>query len=145
MLPKVPTIITIVSIIPFVLLSVLTTFHLFEEATLLNLMVTYAAIMLSFLAGTPWGIAIDHQNVHNKVANQLYMLSTGMVLLAWMVLLIPDVLTQMLCLTVLFTIAWGIDSMLHNYNIVPLWFFTIRSIVTPIVIVSIYVSYFSIL
>lgn len=146
MFPKIPTVITFVSIIPFILISVLLSFDFIEKPTyLLNLLITYATILLSFLAGTRWGMAIDHHDVHNKLANNLYLLSTAMVLFAWMILLIGDPLTQLLALTLLFTLAWGVDSFLYSNRVIPLWFFTIRSMVTPIVIVSLYVSYFSIL
>lgn len=146
MLPRTPTIITLVSIVPFVLLSILLSFDYdVDRSKILNLLITYSTIILSFLAGTRWGMAIDHQDVHSQLADKLYMMSTFTVLLAWSVLILDDVLIQLLALALLYTFAWGVDSFLYTNKIIPLWFFTLRGIVTPIVIVSIYVSYFSIL
>lgn len=146
MLPKTPTLITVVSVIPFVLLAVMLAFDAVENtAYILELMTTYAAITLAFLGGTRWGMAIDHHDVHDELANNLYLLSTLMVLLALLALLIDDHLTQLLVLALLFTLAWGVDSFLYSNKIIPLWFFTLRSMVTPIVIVSLYVGYFSVL
>lgn len=146
MLPRIPTIITLVSMLPFVVLSMVIASDLVDNIDgALHLMITYAIVILSFLAGTRWGMALDHQDVHDKLASRLYLMSSTMVVISWLVLLIPNGLTQLLCLSLLFTVAWGTDSMLHDEQIIPLWFFTLRSIVTPIVIVSLYVSYFSII
>ena len=145
MLPTVPTVITFISCMPFVVLSLFIAMDVADIPNILELLTTYAAIILSFLAGIKWGMAVDHQDVHDQLADRLCLISTAMLIPTWVVLFIPDPLSQLLCLTLLFTIAWGIDSMLHDDRIIPLWFFTLRSIVTPIVIVSLYVSYFSII
>ncbi len=60
----------------------------------------------------------------------------------WGILFFGDIYTQLLVLTLLYTFMWAIDSLLYSNDVIPQWFFNLRCIITPIVVVSLYAAYF---
>lgn len=140
---KLPMTITVMSAVPFVALSVVASMRWFEDTTfVIHTLLTYSAVILSFLGGVHWGVAISNYAFDKHLANRLVAESVIPSLLAWGALLYAELHIQLLVLTVLFTSIWAIDSMLVARKIIPMWFFEIRCIITPVVVVSLYVAYF---
>jgi hypothetical protein len=140
---KLPLTLTIVSAIPFIGLSMAVSARMFDNnAMVIHALLSYSTIIISFLGGVHWGIAITNYTHDKRTANLLIAESVLPSILAWGVLLHAPLHIQLLVLTILFTFVWAIDSVLVGRKIIPVWFFEIRCIITPIVVVSLYVAYF---
>ncbi|MDX2072848.1 MAG: DUF3429 domain-containing protein [Alphaproteobacteria bacterium] len=143
---KFPLILTLIGVLPFVVLSIAVSGQMFDDNIfVVRTLLSYSTLILSFLGGIHWGVAVSNYSHDKRVANLLILESVLPSTLAWGVLLHADIHIQLLVLTVLFTFIWAIDSVLVGRKIIPLWFFEIRCIITPIVVVSLYVAYFSII
>ncbi len=140
---RLPLILALAGALPFVALSVAVSFHLFPNIKAVSaVLLTYAAVIISFLGGIHWGIAVVRYADDRKIASWLIAESVSTSLIAWGILLMGDTFTQLLVLTLLYTFVWAIDSMLYSADMIPLWFFDLRCIITPVVMVSLYVAYF---
>jgi hypothetical protein len=140
---KLPLILTLVGGVPFIVLSILISVKSFNNTKdALDILLTYAAVIISFLGGIHWGFAVHQFTANRPIANMLIAESIVPSLIAWGVLLYPDHYVQLLVFTLLYTFTWGIDSLLYNNNLMPQWFFNIRCVITPVVVVSLYVAYF---
>jgi uncharacterized membrane protein YhdT len=142
---RLPLILTVASIVPFVVLSVMVSMRLFPDyRTVTEVLLTYAAVIISFLGGIHWGLGVAQSTRNRRIANLLIAESVLPALIAWGVLLSfhQQIHIKLLVMTLLYVFVWAIDSLLYNNDMVPQWFFTLRCIVTPIVVVSLYVAYF---
>ncbi len=140
---RLPLILTLAGGLPFVALSLMVSMHWFSDAkAVLSFLLSYAAVIISFLGGVHWGFAVQHFHRNRSIANLLLATSVVPPLIAWGILLYPDHYAQLLVLTLLYSFMWAIDSLLYNNDLMPQWFFNIRCIITPVVVVSLYVSYF---
>jgi len=138
-----PLTLTLASTIPFVGFSVAVSARMFDDNSfVIHALLSYSTIILSFLGGIHWGVAVSNYSNNKRVANMLITESVLPTTLAWGALLHTQLHVQLLVLTILFTFVWAIDSVLVGRKIIPLWFFEIRCIITPIVVVSLYVAYF---
>lgn len=143
---RVPFWLTLTGTLPFIMLSLGVAFHWFDDLPgTLDLLLTYAAIIFSFLGGVHWGLAVHHQRHNPKIANYMLAESVLASLMAWGIMFIGEMYLKLLLFAFLYAFIWGIDSILFNNRIIPLWFFTLRGIVTPIVVVAMYVAYFSVI
>ncbi len=140
---RLPLILTIIGAVPFIVLSMAVGMHMFHNTKAVSaVLLTYAGVIISFMGGIHWGIAVVRYADKRKIANMLIAESVGTSLVAWSVILLGDTFTQLLVLTLLYTFVWAIDSMLYSDDLIPLWFFNLRCIITPTVVVSLYVAYF---
>lgn len=143
---RLPLVLTIASTVPFVGLSVPVSLEAFQNARpVVELLLTYAAVIVSFTGGVHWGVAVTQYANNRRVANLLIMHSVWPSLVAWGALLYVGIHIQLLIMTLLYTFMWAIDSLLYNNSIIPQWFFNLRCIITPIVVVSLYVAYFGLI
>ena len=102
----------------------------------LQAIVTYAAVILSFLGGIQWGIGVSISETAPKSAQSLFVLSVVPSLLSWAMLFIDASGARLIVAIFLFGFVWVIDALLHLQKLIPDWFFHLRCIVTPIVIAS---------
>jgi hypothetical protein len=143
---KFPIWLALLTIIPFVVMSLAIAFKWTGDAQLtLQQLTIYAAIVFSFLAGIHWGLALNQTEKRPRIASLMLIESVVASILAWLILYIDEAYFRLLAFAFLYAIIWGIDSLLFNDKIIPLWFFNVRGIVTPIVVVSMYVTYFSVI
>lgn len=96
--------------------------------SLFDLFKVWSAIILSFLGGIRWGLAIANEPFENK--NLL--ISVVPSILAWFALLLPDAYT-ILTLLVLFCVHGVWDSFYINKGKVAPWFGKIRITLTFLV------------
>jgi Protein of unknown function (DUF3429) len=101
-----------------------------------NVLTAYAAVILSFLGGIQWGMAVNLIDSAPKSARNMFLLSVVPSLLAWGMLLLPESRSRILVTIFLFAFVWVIDALLNVQKLIPPWFFKLRSIITVIVIVS---------
>lgn len=140
---KLPGSFLFIATVPFVLLALIVSFRLFSNTGLwAGLLITYAAVVISFLSGVHWGIAIHQYHDNHTIGNLLIGEGIAAALIAWGSIIYAGIYIQILVLTLLYSLMWAIDSLLYNRDLIPQWFFTLRSIITPIVVVSLYVAYF---
>lgn len=141
-----PLVFILAGTVPFVCLSVAVSLQLFEDAKMvIQLLLTYATVIVSFLGGIHLGIALTQHNHNRRISNLLIAESTWPSLIAWTSLYVAQVHIQLLILTLLYSLMWAIDSLLYDNNLIPQWFFNLRCVITPIVVVSLYVAYFGLI
>lgn len=132
-----------IGVLPFIIFSAALSIHAFHDMrAAAGLLLTYSAIIISCLGGAHWGVAVLRHHGHRRLSNLLIAEGAWAPLLAWGVLLYGDIYAQLLVMTLLYTFIWAIDSLLYNRGLIPQWFFDISCIITPIVVVSLYVAYF---
>lgn len=145
-IPRLALGLTLLVAVPFVGLSFGVSTHPTNVDALLSALFTYAAIVLSFLGGIHWGIAVTHAYARNpQAARLMYIESIMTAVIAWAILFLHEPYLRLLAFAFLYAIAWCIDSVLYSNRLIPLWYFNLRGIATPIVVVSMYVAYFSII
>ena len=99
-------------------------------------MTTYAAVILSFLGGIQWGIGISIAESAPRSAQTLFMLSIVPSLLACALLFVAQPNSRVLVAIFLFGFVWVVDALLCLQKLIPVWFFSLRCVVTAIVITS---------
>lgn len=93
-------------------------------------LVTYAAVILSFLGGIQWGIALSIHETAPQSANRLFAVGILPALLGWGVLWLNSPAQQLGAALCVLLAAWVIDALLRVRNLLPAWFFKMRSIAT---------------
>ena len=118
--------------LPFMFLSV--TILLFRSnhemfGLLLDLFKIWSAMILSFLGGIRWGIAIGKE----PADTQDMFLSVLPCIIAWFAVMMSDVLAIM-TLTLLYSFHGAWDSFLVRRHRIPEWFGKLRVILTILVV-----------
>ena len=132
--------------VPFIMLSIAVSMHTFSNTKMvMELLLTYSAVIISFLGGFHLGVAITQHFQNQKITTFLVVESIWPSLIAWGLLYTTQMHIQLLVLTLLYALMWAIDCLLYNQNLIPQWFFNLRCIITPIVVVSLYVAYFGLI
>jgi hypothetical protein len=109
---------------------------LVEKSLLLRAIAGYSAVVLSFLAGIQWGLALSINEDAPASARSLFLLSVAASLMAWGLLFVQAAGTMLLCAIALFCLAWIVDGLLRLQKLIPHWFFRLRSIATFVAIAS---------
>ncbi|MDX2218791.1 MAG: DUF3429 domain-containing protein [Burkholderiales bacterium] len=106
----------------------------FHQTIAVVMLVTYAAVILSFLGGIHWGLALKIMDSAPTSASRLFVLSVLPALAAWAVLfLVADPRWQLVGMFVILLAVWALDGLLSVQGIIPRWFFRLRSLITAIV------------
>ena len=124
------TTLTFAGSIPFVVLALALAIHLADVNLLKYLLVTYAAIIASFMAGIHWGAYLFKSAPLNLFAH-----SNILALLAWLSLFLPA-FSAYLLLIFCFGYLLVIDHRLFRVGIIQLWYWRLRVRITAIVIVA---------
>src|SRR4051812_41647568 len=107
MINRLPLIFAIAGVVPFVVLSVAVSLHLVPNTHAVSVvLLTYAGVIISFMGGIHWGIAVVRYTDNRKISSWLIAESVGTSLIAWGILLMGDTFTQLLVLTLLYTFVW---------------------------------------
>lgn len=102
-------------------------------------LIAYAAVILSFLGGITWGLAVTRQKTHDP----LYLASMAPFFAGWIALLLP-VFPGLLLLMASFLGALFNDFLLKKAGLAPSWFFSLRMTLTAVVVASLAVAAFGI-
>ena len=103
-------------------------------------LVTYAAVILSFLGGIEWGLAV-HDPVpgpspqKERIRAMALFISAGPSLAAWGVFWLPTPHWQLGTSIGLFILVWAADLGLSRQGLVPSWFVDLRTAITAVVVV----------
>lgn len=86
---------------------------------------SYGVIILSFLAGIQWGVSLPATQIHNY-----FILSNIFSLLAWLTFLDFAGLYGMSGLFILFGLVLMTDRKMANQQLIPNWFWHLRTVAT---------------
>ncbi|MGL4636019.1 MAG: DUF3429 domain-containing protein [Beijerinckiaceae bacterium] len=95
-------------------------------------LVSYAAVILSFLGGIRWGFALRIND--SALRNSALILSVGPAIAAWL-LLLPPATMGLVVMPVLFVLIGLADQKLGAIG-APLWFMRLRALLTVVVTLS---------
>ena len=127
-------------VIPFVVLTLwLATIpvdHVWR-ATTIALLTTYSALVLSFLGGARWALAVagSYAQARRDIA-----ISVVPALLGWVVLFLPPHIALVL-LAVAFAAHGAWDAFSGQAGVLPAWFARLRSQLTAIAVISMIVAF----
>ncbi|MEL6966114.1 MAG: DUF3429 domain-containing protein [Pseudomonadota bacterium] len=93
---------------------------------------TYGAVILSFLGGIRWGLALEATD--RQAASRIHIASVVPSLLGWFALFLPDA-TGLAVLAVGFAAQGAWDSFAGQAGTFRNWFVQIRMVITTIVVV----------
>jgi hypothetical protein len=105
-------------------------------------LVTYSAVILSFLAGIEWGLAIRDESGNEASRVAALGLSTVSSLAAWAVLWLPSTHWQVGAALGLFVAVWAADQWMASRGLLPAWFVDLRTAVTALVAAILAVALF---
>ena len=96
-------------------------------------LVTYSAVILSFLGGIEWGLAIRDESGTEATRAIALGLSTVSSLAAWGLLWLPSPTWQVGCALALIVATWGADQWMAARGLLPTWFVDLRTVVSALV------------
>lgn len=123
------TILGYLGLIPFIGLSAL---HIYQWLPAYELLVTYSALILSFLAGLLWMSAMDTER-----SIRLAIASKGIVLASWALLYLNPGHVILYAFSLLFILLYLFET-LYLKSLYPSGFFSLRSRLTVITTLSLF-------
>jgi len=131
-LSKYGSILTYLGVLPFWLAAAAIFFGFEHDFAVLALR-AYGAVIVSFISGIHWGIAM--QDSQRKT---LWLLasSNAIALMAWASLLAHSAISALCVLTLAFIVLLTIDSKLYRLQQIDLWFIRLRWRATLLVLIS---------
>ncbi len=144
--PRVPLLLVLVAALPFILQFLLLavqmtdanfTLHLAKyNDYAIRLFLMYCFILLIFLAGISWGMAIKSE-VHQQV-NVIYIGGIFVILSVSLLLMMVFFyrIWIFFMVALLFSFVWFIDSLAYRKNLGKAWYMRLRNITSPIMIIS---------
>ena len=107
-------------------------------------LVTYSAVILSFLGGIEWGLAIRDESGNEGTRAAALGLSTVSSLAAWALLWLPSAQWQVGSALALFVAVWAADQWMASRGLLPAWFVDLRTAISVLVAVILAVALFRI-
>ena len=104
-------------------------------------LVTFAAVIISYLGGIEWGLAL-HDRGNERTRAIALGFSTVPALAAWGILWAPSPQWQVGAAIVLFVAVWAADLWLARQGLIASWFVDMRTAVTAAVCVILGVAYY---
>lgn len=105
-------------------------------------LVTYAAVILSFLGGIEWGLAIREEASSERTRAMALGWSAVPSMAAWAVLWLPSPRWQIGAALGIFVAVWAADQWMASRGLLPAWFVDLRTAITAIVAVILAVALF---
>ena len=118
-------------LVPFIVLALLAAYGPEGwRTTALPALVAYGALILSFLGGITWGIALGARESDRP----LYLISMAPFFLGWIALLLPT-WVGIWVLALAFVVTLYNDLAVMRRDLAPAWFRTLRTVLTACVVV----------
>jgi hypothetical protein len=105
-------------------------------------LVTYSAVILSFLGGIEWGLALREEAGTETTRGAALGLSTVSSLAAWAVLWLPSSTWQVGTALAIFLVVWAADQWMASRGLLPAWFVDLRTAITALVTVVLAIALF---
>jgi len=127
---------TYLGILPFFICTIII-FAGFDQEKTVFILRAYAAVIVSFISGIHWGIGMKESR-HSTV----WLLATSNIisLLAWGSLLIHQVISALIMLTLLLVLLLVIDNKLYRLGQIEFWFIKLRRQATFFVVLCLALS-----
>jgi len=110
----------------------------------ISLQMTYGAVMLSFLGGVHWGLAMADSKTPGKVSTkQQWIRYTSSIippLIAWSSIVVTP-LAGMISLLAGFSAMYVADAYAHDANHFPTWYLKLRTYLTIGIILSLGITF----
>jgi Protein of unknown function (DUF3429) len=132
---KLANTLTFLGAIPFVAPAVATLLG-FRDVHMHALVLSYGAIIASFLSGMHWGLSLRHAG---ETRINLLITSNIVALVAWASLIIPNTQWQYYLQMACFVLLLLIDYQLTKARVHAAWFYHLRLLITGIVLASLLV------
>jgi hypothetical protein len=105
-------------------------------------LVTYSAVILSFLGGIEWGLALGEGSGTEATRVAALGLSAVPSLAGWAVLWLPSPTWQVGTALALFVAVWGADQWMASRGLLPTWFIDLRTAISVLVASALAVALF---
>ncbi len=128
----VPRLLGYLGLLPFIIPTVFLFYDHHHFMVWRNLLISYAAVILSFLGAVYWGVAMIVREMSIKKRNVMLSWSVIPSIVAWISLLIPQVYGLIL-LSVFFVISFFMDMQLTKSEAKPAWYIPLRFQLTVVV------------
>lgn len=128
----VPRLLGYLGLLPFIAPTIFLFIDSHHTALLINVLVSYGAVILSFLGALYWAFAMVIKDLTIKHRNTMLVWSVIPSILAWIAMLIPP-LYGLAALTIFFVIVFLIDGRLSKLAHLPAWYLTMRLRLTVVV------------
>ncbi|MBK7661153.1 MAG: DUF3429 domain-containing protein [Betaproteobacteria bacterium] len=106
-------------------------------------LVTYAAVILSFLGGIEWGLAIRDETGTESTRVAALGLSVVPSLAAWAVLWIEGSRWQVGAALGIFVVVWAADQWMASKGLLPAWFVDLRTAISALVALVLAAAFFA--
>lgn len=106
-------------------------------------LVTYCAVILSFLGGIEWGLAIKDETGNDATRVSALGLSVVPSLAGWAVLWLPGPKWQVGTALAIFVGVWAADQWMAGRGLLPTWFVDLRTAVSGLVAATLAVALFA--
>ena len=93
-------------------------------------LVTFAAIVISYLGGIEGGLALREEGVNERTRAIALSLSALPSLAAWGVLWLPSPQQQLGAAMAVFVVVWAADLYHARHGLIPSWFVDLRTAIT---------------
>ena len=131
---RLAALLTYAGALPFILAALSIAFGPRElQGTAITVLITYAAVILSFLGGVEWGLALQGQAGSEPARKRMLAWSVLPSLAAWGVLWLPSPGLQMVASVMAFAAAAIADVLFERRGLLPGWFMAIRIRITAVV------------
>lgn len=124
-----------IGVIPFFICALGIATHVNQSPLLLKIILVYSALLVTFLCGLHWGIAVIQDGKFPKSSRFLIVEGIILALAALAVFLFVQVVwIQLIIFAAILTFFWLIDLLISFKRIIPLWFLGVRTLVTVLVV-----------
>jgi hypothetical protein len=117
-------------LIPFIVLSIASWLQIPLDTDVISMLVTYAAIIFSFMGAVHWGIAISS----NQDSSEYFIVSVIPALIACPALLAPQTYALLLLLFG-FIVLYAYDRSVQKEQQLPGWYLPMRKRLTIVVVI----------
>ena len=143
MIRRIAWVLAVAGVIPFVI----ATAALFAKESHIRVpaiaaLVTYAAVIVSFLGGIEWGLALRDEAGTERTRAMALGFSAVPSMAAWAVLWLPSPTWQVGAALGIFIGVWAADQWMASRGLLPAWFVDLRTAVTALVSVVLAVALF---
>lgn len=106
-------------------------------------LVTFSAIVLSFLGGIEWGLALNERQADDRTRAVALAIGILPAFAAWAVVLwLPSATWQIGAAAGLFAAVWASDLWLSHHGMLPPWFVDLRTAISGVVVLILSVAWF---
>ncbi|AOK69371.1 DUF3429 domain-containing protein [Burkholderia multivorans] len=128
---RVPAALALAGLVPFIALSWLSVHASSRHDVYVHALLNYAACIVSFVGAVHWGIALRAPESPPR-QRMLYGWSVIPALMAWAVLMLPDIGARLAGMAIGLVGCAAVDGVLWRKALIPGWYFALRCLLTSV-------------